>query len=272
MKPVRNKLNEYSTKKSKNPVKKSRISNGMKKLIIALALIAALMFVVNQTKNKIARPLLITGIKTTTGLRTEIDKIEISILRSSINLEEVMLYNPVGYPEDIVAEIPRLYVNIRPVSLLRGTPHFNEIRLDLKKLVVLKKEDGRLNLEKLNIARKTTEEKPASKNGKLQIDMLHLRIGQVIYKDYSKTPPEVRTFNINLDQKFENIEDVRDLLQLILARAVFGTAIADLFRLDVGSLKGGLEQTLGAALKSLKEGAKKILDPGGEPEEEIKDK
>jgi len=80
--------------------------------------------------------------------------------------------------------------------------------------------------------------------------VLNLKIGKVIFKDYSNgIPPKVSEFNVNIDQRFENITDPQALAKLIIVKALMNTTIANLANFDLGSLKEGVTKTFGKAVE-----------------------
>ena len=69
----------------------------------------------------------------------------------------------------------------------------------------------------------------------MQIDELNLKIGKLIYKDYSMPgEPSVSEYNINIDSRYKNIKNANQIIKLIVARAVINTAVENL--LDVREL------------------------------------
>jgi hypothetical protein len=140
-------------------------------------------------------------------------------------------------------DMPELFVNYDFASILKGKIHLEELRLDLKEFIVVKNEKGALNLDSLKAvqrSKETKEEKPKeeSKMPDMQIDVFHLKIGRVLYKDYSGGgKPQVNEFNIGLDEKYENITNPQALASLIITKALMNTTIAKLTNFDLGSLQ-----------------------------------
>ncbi|MDD2866862.1 MAG: hypothetical protein PHO59_06010, partial [Candidatus Omnitrophica bacterium] len=86
----------------------------------------------------------------------------------------------------------------------------------------------------------------------LQIDLLKLSIGKIIYKDYSKgETPKIEVYDLGYKQKtYQNITSAQQLVALILSEAMKGTAIkgAKIYAasaiLGVGFLPAGVAFTL----------------------------
>jgi len=84
----------------------------------------------------------------------------------------------------------------------------------------------------------------------MQVDVLELKVGKVIYKDYSKgAQPAVQEFNLNLNERFTDINDPNKLVGVIVAKALANTTIARLANFDLKALEGTLGDTLATAQK-----------------------
>lgn len=135
--------------------------------------------------------------------------------------------------------------------------------MNLKEFTVVKNDKGQLNLNSLKpIETKKEVEKPKEKKKEkapeMHIDRLELKIGKVIYKDYyKKETPSVREFNINLDEKYENITDLNSLVRLIVVKALMNTTIASLANFNIGPL---VKDVSGMIKKEIK--VDKFLDAG----------
>jgi hypothetical protein len=96
------------------------------------------------------------------------------------------------------------------------------------------------SLKAVQWSKEAKEEKPKeeSKMPEIQIDVFHLKIGRVLYKDYSGGgKPQVNEFEIGLDEKYENITNPQALASLIITKALMNTTIAKLTNFDLGSLQ-----------------------------------
>lgn len=102
---------------------------------------------------------------------------------------------------------------------------------------LVKNDNGELNVQQLKPVKQKEEgkelEKKEAEAGKLPdiyIGSLALKVGTVKYKDYSSDPaaPSVRTFNVDIDETYEDIDDPYTLVRLILISALRKTAVSDL--------------------------------------------
>lgn len=259
----------------------------MKKLISFIFFVLIIVVVVFAIwKNQIIKVAVEAGTKKVTGLDLNIQSLNIGLTDTLVDIQGLKLHNPTGYQDPIMVDIPQIYVDYNLSSILGGKIHLQNAKLNLSELVVVKNEKGELNLNAL----KPVEQKPPSgetktpgqegpqakqEMPKMQIDLLELKIGKVIYKDYSKgSQPEIKEFNVNINEKFENITDPNVLVKLIIFKALSKTALGDLANFDLGVLKGSLDTglkdaqavvsgTVDTAEKTLKETtgkAKETLD------------
>jgi uncharacterized protein involved in outer membrane biogenesis len=193
-------------------------------------------------KNLIAKTAVKSGIKAMTGLQMDIGNIEVGIANTQIGINDIKLHNPSEFSDRLMVHLPEIYINYALDAFFKGRVHLEEVRIDLRELTVIKDKDGRLNLNALKVAKKETGKE---KKTDLRIDMLDLRIGGVVYKDYSLgSDPKPVTYNVNLHEKFHNITDLDEMGKLILVKALIKTNIARLANFDIDFLQSGISETL----------------------------
>ncbi|MFH1868992.1 MAG: hypothetical protein ABH843_08500 [Candidatus Omnitrophota bacterium] len=227
----------------------------MKNLIIVVVIILALAVTLSFMKNTIAKAGVEKGVQIVTGLKLNIGSFNIGILKTLVGIRDLKLYNPKGYIDKVMLDMPEIYVDYDLPAIFKNKVHLNEMRIDLNEFMVVKNEKGELNLDSLKVVQaqkegKKPEDKEKAKIPDIQIDSLRLKIGKVIYKDYSKgSEPSVREFNVNIDEKYENITDPHALVSLIVVKALANTTIASLANFDLGGLKGTIGDTLATTQK-----------------------
>jgi len=220
----------------------------MKKVGVIIAIILFIGVGFSLTKNIMAKNALSAGVKAVTGLRLETKSVNVGILNTTVGINDLKLFNPHGFPDKVMVDLPEIYVNYDLGAILKKKAHLEEVRLNLKEFVVVKNGKGEINLDSLKVVQAKREDKRPSKVEKekakglsFQIDKLQLKIGKVIYKDYSKgVPPKVREFNLNIDESYENITDPNALVMLIVFKALTNTTIGSLANFDIGSLTEGV--------------------------------
>lgn len=220
-------------------------------------------------KNIIAKAVISAGVKAITGLKLDMKSLDIGVFKSLVSIKGFKLFNPPGFFEDrLMIDMPEVYIDYDLKALLKGKMHLEELRLDLKEFIIVKNHKGELNLDSLKTIRlkKSDSEKPAGKKSRasnLQIDILELKIGKVIYKDYyNRTRPRIREFRVDINERYENINDPRKFANLIVFKALMNTSVDSLTDFDLGVLEDGLSNTLGGALKIVEGTAGTVLKAG----------
>jgi len=217
-----------------------------------------------------------------TGLKLSIRSMDFGIFKTLIGINELQLYNPSGFVDELMIDCPEIYVDYDLGAFMKGRTHLEEVRLHLKEFIVVKNEAGELNLDSLKIVKAEEEvinegKKEKTKMPDLQIDLLELRIDKVVYKDYSKgTPPKAKEYNVNIDERFENITDPKTFGRLVILKALKNTTIARLANFDIEKLQRGISGTVKkTAEKALQTPGRAIeigKDAGGKARETAEEK
>ncbi len=228
----------------------------MKKVLLTVAIIVFVAGLVLMTsKNTIVRVSIEKGVEMVTGLRLKIDKIDVGLMTTLVGIDNLKLYNPPGFEDKVMLDMPEIYVDYDLPKILTGKIHLNKVRINMKEFTVVKNANGELNLDSLKVVKEQKTEKPAelAQKGKapeMQIDSLELKVGKVYYKDYSKGgKPRVQEFNVSLNEKYTDINDPSQLVSLIVVKALSNTTIARLTGFDLKGLQGTITDTLGSAQK-----------------------
>jgi len=234
----------------------------MKKLFLFLLIIVlATLLVFFVAKNFIVKIAVEKLVETTTGLPLTIKHLDINIPATTVNINDLVLMNPRGYRERIMIDMPEIYVDYDLRAIIKGEIHLKEARIYLKEFIVVKNRKGDLNLSAFKSVKKTRRPKKIEKKGKapkLQIDLLELKVGKVIYKDYSGGgAPTVKEFNVNIHEKFRNIDDPDKFVNLVIAKALSKTSIARLADFDLAALHASLRDIVSL-------NARKVIDDVGQ--------
>jgi uncharacterized protein involved in outer membrane biogenesis len=238
----------------------------MKKLITLLLIVVVAVLGISLAKNGIAQSAVQGVFKKVTGLDLKIASLNLGLRAGRLDARGIRLNNPPGFTDPVMVDMPVLLVDLEPASLFKSEKHLEEVQLDLKELLVVKNKDGKLNLDYLKPAgsKKATADKPAKKSEPImmRIDSLKLKIGKVIYKDYSKGgSPSVQEFDLNLNETYSNITNVNAIMPLIISKAIMNTTLGKLINFDVSGLVSQLDLS-GANLDSL--GLGKFKDIGSQ--------
>jgi len=246
----------------------------MKKTIIIISIIFALLVAIFFGRNLIVQTSVKAGVKAMTGLKLSIKSMNFGVLNSFISINGLQLFNPPGFVDELMVDLPEVYVDYELGAFIKRKVHLEEVRLNLKEFSVIKNEKGELNLDSLRVVEEKKEEKVEGEEEKeeektkmpeLQIDVLELKINKVVYKDYSKgTPPKTKEFDVNIDERYENITDPRAFMSLIIVKALKNTTIARLTNFNLGALQEDVAGKLKESTQKVMETADKAIETGKE--------
>ena len=216
-------------------------------------------------KNVIAKTAVVQTVKAITGLGLTIRDMDVGLLNTRLGIQGLRILNPPGFQEPTMMDVPEIYVDYDLGSLVKGKPHLEEVRLNLKELTVVKNERGEVNLRSLQAVKasqppaQTPEKKsqPAAPPPPITIDTLELNIGKVVYKDYSAGTPQVREFNVDVHERFHHVTNPYALTGLIITRALAKTTVARLTNLDLGALQSDVTTLIRGSLDQTFEGVRK---------------
>jgi hypothetical protein len=151
------------------------------------------------------------------GAPVQIDGFSLSLIRQSVKISGLRIYNPPGFPPDILVDIPLTSVSCDVIALARGKIHLREVTLDLKEICLVKNKERKLNVDELKIVEKVKAMKPV-KQMPMQLDVVQLHIGRVVNKDYSVNgAPAVAVHEVNIRKAYKNITSAQQLAALIIA-------------------------------------------------------
>ena len=252
-----------------------------RKIIIIPAIVFAVLIALFIGKNMIIKTSVTTGVRAVTGLKLSIRSMNVGVFKSLIGINELQLYNPQGFEDKLMVDLPEIYVDYNLGAIMGGKAHLEEVRLNLKEFTVVKNEAGELNLNSLRVVKEAeeVEESEKSDTGKektempdIQIDLLELKIDKVIYKDYSKgTPPQEKVYNVKIDEQYENITNPQSFVRLIILKALKNTTIAKLTNFDLGKLQSGISGTVKKTTEMAQEATDRALEVGKNASEKARE-
>jgi hypothetical protein len=236
-----------------------------KRWVAPVAAVMALLVVFGLAKNLIAQAAVSGAVRLMTGLTLHIGSMDVGVFKSALSIRGLTLRNPPGFSERVMIDLPEVFVDYELGAFLRRRVHLEEVRLHLREFIVVKNAQGTLNLDALRPvqeakARTKAPAKAAGGAAPMQIDRLRLKIGTVVYKDYSRGgEPLVQSVALNADEEYRNITNPSTLASLIVARALMRTTIARLAGIDLEPLKAQAAEQLRAAVTELGGGAEEAL-------------
>ncbi|MDD5454698.1 MAG: AsmA family protein [Candidatus Ratteibacteria bacterium] len=235
----------------------------MKKLGIVIIVIVILLVGIVLARDVIAKNAVSTGVKVMTGLNLNIGSINVGIFKSAIGIKNLKLQNPSGFEDKLMVDMPEIYVDYDLGAILNKQVHLEEVKINLKEFTVVKNAKGELNLDSLKVVqeKKTPPSEEKREKGEFKIDVLQLKISKVVFKDYSQgKSPKTMEFDLNLDERYENIIDANKLISLIVTRALMNTTISKLANFDLGPLQKEAGEILEGATKAAKEATEKAAE------------
>ncbi|MCX5714489.1 MAG: hypothetical protein NT033_06750 [Candidatus Omnitrophica bacterium] len=150
------------------------------------------------------------------------DGFQLNILSSTIHISGFKMYNPSGFPKGILVSCPKIKVIYDRATLFKQKRHFLLVEIELKEMGLTKNKAGKLNVDSLKIAQQSKSSSPTP----MQIDLVTLSIGKIVYKDYTiGTQPGVRVYDVNRQKSYKGIPTAQQLVLLVLAEPMKAAAI-----------------------------------------------
>jgi len=242
----------------------------MKKLGIIVGIIVVVFVLLLVFKNILIKTAVEQGTKKATGLELTIGTMDVGLLASKVDITDMRLFNPPGFPDKVMIDIPKFLVDVELASFFKERVHVETLELNLKELMVVRNKERKLNINALkSVGEKQKrgkepveqkEEKQAKKGPQVTIDKLILKIGKVTYKDYSLgETPFTKTFTVGINEVYRNVTDAKKLVNLIIVRALQGTDIAQLANFDLSTLKIDVSDILQKGVSGVTEAGQKEL-------------
>ena len=101
-----------------------------KRILLILVLVAALLIL---GKNAVARAAISSGLRVVTGLNLEIRSMAVGVFRPVVEVKGARLFNPSGFPDRVMVDLPELFLRYDPGALLGGKVHLENVRIHLEK-------------------------------------------------------------------------------------------------------------------------------------------
>ena len=237
----------------------------MKKLLLSivgvLVVFAAILLL---ARNFIARRSIEYGAKKITGFPLTIGSIDLGLFSSKVDVHDLKMMNPSEFSEKTFVDMPQLYIDYRLGSMMSGAPHVNEMRINIKQLIVVKNDKGETNAQKLKSVVSS-----GKSSSKYYVDSLHIHVGTVIIKDFSRPKPTERNVTLNIDATYKNISDSTDITRLVLLTVMSQVHLPDIgintedLKKNLGDVTNQAGQALqgaAGAIGGLLDGIKKSVD------------
>lgn len=201
-------------------------------------IIAAVVLGLGLVKNSLIKAAVQLGAKTVVGTPVTVEKLSIGLLNQKIRIKNFKVYNPDGFPKEILIDIPEVSVDYDIGALLTGKIHLRLLAINMKEMILIKNEKGELNVNSLKVSKdaeaqqKSGEEVPAekkkSKSMMMQIDEMRLTVRKVIMKDFTvkENSPKITVYDVGIQDKvFQNISSAEELVARVMSATFGSTAL-----------------------------------------------
>ncbi len=244
-------------------------------------------------------PTIVTSqIRARTGFDVKVASLSCNAFTGRWALRGLVLSNPGSFPVGDFVELREFSAEAEVWSLVSERLVLDELRLDVRKVTLVRRADGRSNAEVFRqnlfgapttvpaVAGEPTAgatPPPAATAGparKFLVRRLTLRFDQLVLADYSEAKPAVQEFNLGLDQRYENVTDAKQLLVPEVLRRLaaenlgpalerlvpgdFGRALGDKAR-DAGARGAEILQGAGQQASELLKGLREKLEESRKP-------
>ena len=230
----------------------------MKKFLIALGIAVFSLACVVIFSNQIIKTTVTIVASKITGAPVHMDGFSLNILSSTIHISGFKMYNPGGFQKGTLVSCPKIKVIYDRDTLFKQKRHFLIMEIELKEMGLVKNKEGKLNVDSLKIVQQSKSSPPIP----MQIDLLTLSIGKIVYKDYTiGAEPSVRVYDVNMQRSYKGIPTAQQLALLVLAEPMKATAIKGAAIYGAAMLTGvGALPVLAAAVFIDKDSVQQIID------------
>lgn len=232
----------------------------MKKIMVVLGVVIVVgLAALILNRNVLARFIIVDGIKKTTGLDVKIDRMNIGLPHVAIS--GLKIYNPAGFKERLMADIPEVSVDFDLPAFFKNKVHLGALKIDMKELHVILNEQGKLNVNSLALL---VPKKGTGKPPEVKIDTLKLKIGKVVYGgDFSFVGVKSMEFDPGIDETFHDVTNPSEVAAQILRRILARIGIGKFASFDVTATPvQAVKEAAQGAMDTAKEGLGRIFSTG----------
>ena len=233
--------------------------------IILIALIAVGLFA-----NSALRTAIETAGTKALNVGVSVNKVDLSILRGRLGLENLMINNPPGYKHEKLLELSRAEITVNTRSLLSDTVKIKDIKLDGVKVVLEQRGISGNNLQDIIKELPKKDDEPSEPTGKkLHINSLEITNTEVNVK-LLPVPGKVDTIPLKLDTiKLTDLGNDNDLDAVALTRTILLAIAGGIAKQGADILPTEMLGSLVSELKNVRvlpgvmlDTGSKILDAG----------
>ena len=232
---------------------KKTFDTELMRLLSIFGVLLTLLILLFLGRNIIIKTAVEKAVEVITGLHLKMGSFNLGLYKSVVRITDLKIYNPPGYQDPVMLEVPEIFVNYNLPDIFKKKIHIQQMKINLKEFVVVRNDKKELNLQHIKTIKR--QEEPEAQETKsfyeFAIDQLNLKIGKVIYKDYSvRGGVSVKEFPLQLNEQYRDISNPRALVSLIVFKALAKTTIASLTNFDLNSLKSSIPEVLKSAVST----------------------
>jgi hypothetical protein len=216
--------------------------------------------------------LVASTIHSKTGFTVKIDRLSVNPFTANLQLTGLVLQNPEGWPEPGFIAVRKFKADVRLWSLVSGPFVANEVVADIAQVTVVKNQQGLLNTSAFSRGfsgggsrgsgtpnRAGPPAQSNEKNRGFLIHRLDLKFDKLVYADYSRGSPVVKTYAINLDRELTEVDSMAKIISPLTGSAlgVVAGAFGGMSAKDAGALSDAIDalqvagKKAGESLKNL---------------------
>ncbi len=212
----------------------------MNKKVKVILIVVACLFALLVIKDFALKTIVCAVAGQVTGVKNEMQGFSFGIFRHVISIKGYKMYNPRGFSNNVMLDLPKVTVNYDLGALLKNKLHLIKLDVELHQIVLEKNKDGKLNVDSLKIVKEGQREKKATaKPLPLQIDLFNLQMDKVISKDYgSGKEPVVLAYDLNIKKTYKNITSAQQLAALVISEPMKAAGIRGAQIYAVSALAG----------------------------------
>ena len=213
----------------------------MRKFLIVVLIIILFFVVLGFSKDQLIKSVISAYLNKVTGAPVEIKSFSLGIISRSMRLSNLKMLNPKGFNKGILLDIPRINLDYNLFSFLMGKLYLEQLTLELKEVGIIKNKQGKLNVDSLKFVDKERKQEKSKKKKDipLQLDIFNLRIGRLVFKDFSvNEEPSIQVYDINLNKSYKNISSVQQLVALIMSESMKAAGIKSAAIYGISALAG----------------------------------
>jgi len=192
-----------------------------------------------------------------------VKSVSLSLTEQSLLAENVTVYSPAGFSDEIMAHLPRIYIEYDFESFFTNERIYTALRVNLERMIIVTNPKREKNIEKAILSLRTfksehtrTPQAPDTPKRTFRIRELTLSVGEIITKDcraFGHCAEKI--YPVYDSRTYQNLTNIRRLSALIVVDAIKMANIK-------GILNEGVTALSGVALGPVKKAGKVLgVDP-----------